>query len=217
MPIKDQMQKLQENYCWLGMREDIAEHPQTCNNCQVLQQAKKKTQIPNAAIHLDIHGPFVSYGDNKFVITLTDEATKITIFEAVNSKSTETLAYTIFTHWIYRMAVPQVIDTNLNKQQADDLKAELDDFLQQEAPHNPFIDIDRGSCYNQKAADLIAKTVARAELTWEDFLPALNLAYNTSYQSSVASSPFQLLYRYSPKLPRSNLKAAESATTFAQE
>ena len=39
------------------------------------------------------------------------------------------------------MAVPQVIDTNLNEQQADELKAKLDDFLQQEAPHNPYIDI----------------------------------------------------------------------------
>ena len=78
------------------------------------------------------------------------------------------------------MAVPQVIDTNLDKQQADDLKAEFDDFLQQEAPHNPNIDINGGSCFNQKAADLIANTVKRAELSWEDFLPALNLTYNTS-------------------------------------
>ena len=103
------------------------------------------------------------------------------------------------------MAVPQVIDTNLDEQHADDLKAELDLYLQQEAPHNPFININRGSCYNQKAADLIAKTVSRAELSWEDFLPALNLAYNTSYQSSIASSPFQLLYGYAQRLPTTNL------------
>ena len=109
------------------------------------------------------------------------------------------------------MAIPQVIDTNLNEQQANELKAELDDFLQQEAPHNPFIDIDQGSCYNQKAV------VARAELTRENFLPALNLAYNPSYQSSVASMPFQLLYGYTPKLPTSYLEAATSASTFAQE
>ena len=115
------------------------------------------------------------------------------------------------------MAVPQVIDTNLEEQQADDLKAKLDDYLQQDAPHNPFMDINRGSCYNQKAADLIAKTVARAELSWEDFLPALNLAYNLSYQSSIASSPFQLLYGYAPKLPTKNFEAATSASTFAQE
>ena len=92
------MQKLQENYCWLGMREDIATHSETCHNCQVLHHAKKTPRIPNATVHLDIHGPFVSYGDNKFVITLTDEATKITVFEAVPSKTPKSLAYTIFTH-----------------------------------------------------------------------------------------------------------------------
>ena len=54
------------------MQEDIAEHSQTCINCQVLQQAKKTRQIPNATVHLEIHGPFVSYGENKFVVTLTE-------------------------------------------------------------------------------------------------------------------------------------------------
>ena len=95
------MQKLQENYCWLGMREDIAEHSTTCSNCQVLQHAKKAPQVPNATVHLHIHGPFVSYGENKFVITLTDEATKITVFEADKSKSADPLAYTIHLHMLY--------------------------------------------------------------------------------------------------------------------
>ena len=94
VPVKNQMQQLQENYCWLGMREDIAEHSQTCNDCQVLQQAKKSPQIPNATVHLDTHEPFVLYGDNKFVVTLTDEGTKITVFGAIKSKTIESLAHT---------------------------------------------------------------------------------------------------------------------------
>ena len=137
-------------------------------------------------------------------------------FEAIQDKSPASLAWTIFAHWICKIAVPQVIDSNLNEQQVDDLKEELDILLEQEALHNPFIDISRGSCYNIKAADLIAKTVLKAELSWEDFLPAFNLAYNTSNQSSVASSPFQLLNGYSPRLPTSILEAATSVSTFAQ-
>ena len=121
------------------MREDIAEHSATCNYCQVLQHAKKTPEIPNATVHPNVHGPFVSYGKNKFVVTLTDEATKVTVFKAVKSKSADSLAYTIFTHWICRMAVPQVIDTNLDDQHADELKAKLDDYLQQEVPPKPFI------------------------------------------------------------------------------
>ena len=114
VPVKDQMQKLQENYCGLG----IPEHSATCNNCKNLQHAKKTPEIPNATVHLDVHGPFVSYGKNKFAVTLTDEATKITVFLAVKSKSADSLAYTIFTGRICRMAVPQVIATNLNEQLA---------------------------------------------------------------------------------------------------
>ena len=77
IPVKDEMQKLQENYSWVGMREDIATYSATCNNCQVLQHAKKTPEVPNATVHLDVHGAFVSYGENKFVVTLTDEATKL--------------------------------------------------------------------------------------------------------------------------------------------
>ena len=84
-------------------------------------------------------------------------------------------------------------------------------------PQNPFIDVDRGSCYNQTAFDLVTKMVAKADLSWEDFMPALQFAYNTSYQSSLASSPFELLYGYKPSLPKSSSEANSVPVTFAQE
>ena len=84
-------------------------------------------------------------------------------------------------------------------------------------PHYPFIDIDRGSCYNQTGADLVSKMVAKANFSWEDFLPALQLTYNTSYQSMLATSPFELLYGYKPTLPKSNLEPSVVPVTFAKE
>ena len=77
--------------------------------------------------------------------------------------------------------------------------------------------LNNRSCYKQKAADLVNKMVSKAKLNREDFPLALNLAYNTSYQSSISSSPFELLYGYAPRLPTTNLEAAISASTFAQE
>ena len=59
--------------------------------------------------------------------------------------------------------------------------------------------------------------VAKANLSWEDFMPALQFAYNTSYQSSLASLPFQLLYGYKPSLPKSSSEANSVPVTFAQE
>ena len=133
--------------------------------------------------NLDIHGPFPSYGDKKFIAVFTDEATKITAFAAMTNKSTDDMAAACFVECICKMSVPQVIDTNLSEEQAEAFKDELDLTLNQEVPNNQFINANRGSCFNQKAADSINKMVQTAKLSWEDFLPALNFAHNTSYQS----------------------------------
>ena len=74
-------------------------------------------------------GPFTSYGDKKFVLILTDVAMKLTVFEPLQDKLISAIAFAIFTQWICKMAVPQVIDTNLADEQADALKEELDDLM----------------------------------------------------------------------------------------
>ena len=61
----------------------------------------------------------------------------------------------LFAEWICKLLLPQVVDTNLNKQQAEVLKVYLDTLLQQDSLLNPLIDTQRGSCFNQKAADEI--------------------------------------------------------------
>jgi hypothetical protein len=38
-------------------------------------------------------------------------------------------------------------------------------------------------------------------LDWENFLPALMLSYNTSYHSTIATTPFKLLFGEKPRMP----------------
>ncbi len=38
-------------------------------------------------------------------------------------------------------------------------------------------------------------------LNWETFLPALALSYNTSYHSTIATTPFELLFGEKARLP----------------
>ena len=117
LPVPDQILRLQENYCWIDMKNDLASHPLTCENCKLQKTAQKKPKIPNATIQVDLMGPFTSYGDKKFVLILTDVATKLTVFEPLQDKSISAIAFAIFTQWICKMAVPQVIDTNLTDEQ----------------------------------------------------------------------------------------------------
>jgi hypothetical protein len=47
----------------------------------------------------------------------------------------------------------------------------------------------------------LASYVAKTTLNWDEFLPALMLAYDTSYHSTTATTPFELLFGVKPRLP----------------
>jgi hypothetical protein len=57
--------------------------------------------------------------------------------------------------------------------------------------------------------DILNKTVKKflqsfvndTTLNWEMFLPALALSYNTRYHSTIASTPFELLFSEKAQLP----------------
>ena len=117
------------------MKNYLASHPLTCDNCKLLNAAEKKPEIPNAMIQVDLMGPFTSYGDKKFALILTDVATKVTVFKPLKDKSISAIAFAIFSQWICKMAAPQVIDTNLTDEQADALKDEWDDLMLMDIPH----------------------------------------------------------------------------------
>jgi hypothetical protein len=47
----------------------------------------------------------------------------------------------------------------------------------------------------------LASYVYETTLNWDEFLPALMLAYNTSYHSTIATTPFELIFGVRPRLP----------------
>ena len=72
LSVSQQVAKLQENYCWIGMKQDLQQHPEACANCAQLKVHKQTNSVPNAVVHLDIHGPFPSYGVKKFIAVFTN-------------------------------------------------------------------------------------------------------------------------------------------------
>ena len=76
LSVSQQVAKLQENYCWIGMKQDLQQQLESSANCTQLKVHKQTKSVPNAVVYLDVHGPFPFYGDQKFVAVLTDEARK---------------------------------------------------------------------------------------------------------------------------------------------
>jgi hypothetical protein len=53
----------------------------------------------------------------------------------------------------------------------------------------------------KKVKKYLASFVDDTTLDWENFLPALMLSYNTSYHSTIATTPFELLFGEKPRMP----------------
>jgi len=61
---------------------------------------------------------------------------------------------------------------------------------------NPLVEV-----FNKTVKRYLASFVDDTTLDWENFLPALMLSYNTSYHSTIATTPFELLFGTKPRLP----------------
>jgi hypothetical protein len=55
--------------------------------------------------------------------------------------------------------------------------------------------------FNKTVKKYLASYVDETTLHWDEFLPALMLSYNTSYHSTIATTPFELLFGVRPRLP----------------
>jgi hypothetical protein len=55
--------------------------------------------------------------------------------------------------------------------------------------------------FNKTVKKYLASFVEDTALNWENFLPALSLSYNTSYHSTIATTPFKLLFGEKSRLP----------------
>jgi len=50
-------------------------------------------------------------------------------------------------------------------------------------------------------AKYLASFFEESTLDWEQYLPALQFSYNTSYHSTIATTPYELLYGMKPRTP----------------
>jgi len=54
-------------------------------------------------------------------------------------------------------------------------------------------------------------------LNWYNWLPAVMLAYITSYHSTITTTPFELLFGVKPRLPAPDIKRHHCSESFAAE
>ena len=206
--------RLTDAYWWPTVREDVQHHIQSCVQCQLhRKQPQKRTplnplptpELPNERIHLDLFGPLkTSEKHNKYILTMTDAATKYAEAIAIPDKEAITVAKAIFIYWICKLGVPKQIHTDGGKEFCNKLLDALMKFLgithSKTTPSHPECNA-QAEVFNKTIAKYMSTFVSSTTLDWEDYVPAMVFSYNTSYHSTIKTTPFELTFGMKPRLP----------------
>jgi hypothetical protein len=206
--------KLTSSYFWRNVYSHILKHSQTCLRCQQRKLSRsKKVPIaalpnpdqPNIRIHADIFGPMLGTDKKSaYILCITDAFTKYAVVTKIDNKDAETVARAIFNNWFCKFGILAQIHTDGGKQFVNKLAAELFELLNVEhsktSPYHPQCNL-QVEVFNKTVKKYLASYVDESTLNWHKWLPALILAYNTSYHSTIAATPFELLFGVKPRLP----------------
>ncbi len=114
------------------------------------------------------------------------------------------MADTIYKEWFSKFGIPAQIHMDRGKEFMNKLSAELFQLLN--VSHTKMLQAHpqcnaQAEFFNKTVKKFLQSLVDDTTLNWETFLPALALSYNTSYHSTVASTPFELLFGEKARLP----------------
>ncbi len=206
--------KISSSYYWPGLYQDIKMHVQTCLTCQQRKRATTKPtplqplpipERPNWRIHANLFGPMLTADSNKkFVLCITDAFTKYAVVTSIKNKNAETVADAIFKEWFCKFGIPAQIHTDGGKEFVNKLSAEMMELMNvshtRMSPAHPQCNL-QVEVFNKTVKKYLASFVDDTALNLETFLPALALSYNTSYHSTIATTPFELLFGEKAQLP----------------
>jgi IS30 family transposase len=171
-------------------------HTQTCFCCQQRKPSRAK-QPPLAPLPIPEH-------KNAYILCITDAFTKYTIITNINNKEAETFARVIFEKWFCKFWILAQIHTDGGKELVNKLSAELFEHLNVQhfktSPYHPQCNL-QVEVFNKTVKKYLASYVDETMPNCQDFLPALMLAYNTSYYSTISKTTFKLLSGIKTRLP----------------
>lgn len=205
--------RLKQLFAWKGMKIDVQK---LVSSCQVCQQAKpdrseyprllEQLPVPSSAwqiISLDfVEGLPRSHNKNCFLVVV-DKFTKYSHFIPLSHPFTSMSVAKAFFEHIYKLhGMPSFIVSDCDKVFTaafwQDLFKLAGVQLRMSSSYHPQTD-GQTKRVNQCMETFLRCFVHACPSKWMDWLALAEYWYNTSSHSAIGRSPFEALYRYSPR------------------
>jgi transposase InsO family protein len=208
------VRKLRRTLYWQGMKRDVISYIRSCDWCQKRKQGQNRQDgllvpqfVPSPwhTVAIDIFGPLPnSKKGNKYVLVMMDCFIGWVELRAIPDKKQKGVADAIFEEIICRHGVPKRLLSDGGGEFRNKLLMRLSERMGIEqvctSAYHPQSNgkVER---FNRVLGAALATYTDRKLDNWDEYLPPIAFAYNTSDIAQTEVSRFSLLYGRKPTLP----------------
>lgn len=211
--IRKTINRVCNRYYWPGLFRDVSRYVRKCQSCQKYKVNQQKPsgemlirtpEEPWASICLDFIGPLprTKHG-NTMLLVIIDRFTKWTEIIPLRKATAENLIKAFRERILARFGVPKLAITDNGSQFISKVfqkyMEEIGVNLQYTAPYTPHQNPTER--VNRTIKTMIAQLSKNKHNIWDELIPEISLAINTSCSESTGYSPAFLVQGREPRLP----------------
>ena len=199
--------RINKRFYWPKMEEEVRQYVRACLSCQMRKDVPAKpagfmmffeVEYPYHRVGIDVLGPFPgTEKNNKYIIVAIDYLTKWAETGSLQMATAADIAQFFVNRIVLRHGAPQAIISDRGKGFIAELMQETLEIVKtKHLRTTSYHPQTNGLCerLNHTLSDMLSMYVNADHKNWDEILPYVTFAYNTSKQESTKYSPFYLLY-----------------------
>ena len=207
------LSRIREKFFWPGYAEQVRQWCKICVRCAMRKNPTKtrhgalqsvRTGYPMQMVAADIMGPLpTSKNGNRYILVASDYFTRWVEAYAIPNQEAITVARKLVNNMFCRFSLPEQLHTDMGAQFESKLIKEMCTLLHinktHTTPYHPQSDglVER---LNRTIQAMLATAIDEKD-EWEECLPKVCLAYNTSEHSATGFTPFYMMFGRQANMP----------------
>ena len=205
--------KIQLHYFWPGMSDFVRDRISACHKCVARKSPVNRHQPMG---HVPVSGRFervamdlldvsvISAKGYRYILVACDYFTKYTEAYPLKDKTTRSVADALMDIWLPRYGFPLFLHSDQGKEFDNAMIHKLSELLgmvkTKTTPYHPRSDglVER---FNRTLLAMLAMFVSQEHDNWDDLLPFMMLAYNTTVHTTTGCTPYRLVFGDECNLP----------------